>query len=449
MPIFPHYAGPPLLEQVCQVENLTLAWRRVRRNIQVARRGRSAGPDDVTLRDFEADWARQMMVLADELRTGAYRPLPPRHVQIPKASGGARAIAILAVRDRIAQRAVQQVLEPLFDPLFLDCSYGCRPLIGVPEAVARVERYAQQGLQWVVDADIASYFNTIDQRILLGILRQRVGEPRILQLIAQWLAVGVLQQDDSLPVLPAETALQRWGRALRTAAPWGNAVALPAMPAELASTDAGDPYAAAVWERPGLNMLPGSATPLSQNSIEQHLWTAMMVAQPMLNGARRLWPYIRQIGGRRIALAGAVAAGALAAGEAVRRTAGPERRGTPQGGAISPLLANVYLHPFDLALSSQGMRLVRFVDDFVVMCATQAEAERALLLVVQQLAVLRLQLNEAKTQIVNYGDGLDFLGRALVPRARGRRLEQGLETFEEAQAALRSAASKARRRPKK
>src|SRR3712207_6294347 len=129
MRLFPRYDGPPLIEQICSVENLTLAWRRVRSNIQVARRGRSAGPDAVTLRDFQADWTRQMTQLADELRCGTYRPLPPKRIAIPKSSGGERAIAILAVRDRIAQRAVQQVLEPLFDPLFLDCSYGCRPAL--------------------------------------------------------------------------------------------------------------------------------------------------------------------------------------------------------------------------------------------------------------------------------------------------------------------------------
>ena len=146
MPIFPRYDGPPLIERVVHVENLTIAWRRVRSNIQVARRGRSAGVDAMTLRDFEADWAIQMSQLADELRTGTYRPLPARQVHIPKASGGERAIAILTVRDRVAQRAVQQVLEPLFDPLFLDCSYGCRPRVGVPGAVERVDRYITQGL---------------------------------------------------------------------------------------------------------------------------------------------------------------------------------------------------------------------------------------------------------------------------------------------------------------
>lgn len=192
------------------VENLTLAWRRVRSNIQVARRGRSAGVDAVTLRDFEADWAAQMRALAEELRGGVYRPLPARQVTIPKASGGERAIAILAIRDRVAQRAVQQVLQPLFEPLFLDCSYGCRLYVGVPEAVARVARYADQGLGWAVDADIASYFDTIDHRILLGLVRQRIEEPAVLRLISQWLQAGALRGAEDAPLVPEPGGLGAW-----------------------------------------------------------------------------------------------------------------------------------------------------------------------------------------------------------------------------------------------
>src|SRR6266508_2792023 len=70
MMLFPRYDGAALIEQICGVENLTLAWRRVRSNIQIARRGRSAGPDAITVRDFEADWTRQMTHLAEELRAG-------------------------------------------------------------------------------------------------------------------------------------------------------------------------------------------------------------------------------------------------------------------------------------------------------------------------------------------------------------------------------------------
>lgn len=447
MPIFPRYDGPPLIEQVCSVGNLTMAWRRVRSNIQVARRGRNSGPDAVTLRDFEADWTRQMTLLADELRSGAYRPIPPKRVEIPKASGGARAIAILTVRDRVAQRAVQQVVEPLFDPLFLDCSYGCRPLVGVPEAVGRVSRYADQGLRWVADADIASYFDTIDQRILLAMLRQRIDEPAILQLIVQWLTVGALHADEAAPVAAAEAWPARVGQVLKRIAPWAANAPSGPPPSLGPAPDLSDPYAAAMWEQ------PGGAGPLAPygglaGGIEQHLWTAMVVAKPVLNGAKLALPYVQRIGGRRLALAGALAAGALAAGEALRRGVEATQRGTPQGGALSPLLANIYLHPFDLALTSQGLRLVRFMDDFVIMCANHEEAERALALAQAQLATLRLQLNPAKTQVASYDDGLAFLGQALAPRRAGPRLEQGLQSFEDAQAALRKAAGNVKRRVK-
>lgn len=444
MPIFPRYDGPPLLDQICRVENLTLAWRRVRSNIQVARRRSSAGSDAVTLRDFEADWAAQMTQLADELRTGAYRPLPPRTVQIPKASGGERAIAILAVRDRVAQRAVQQVLAPLFDPLFLDCSYGCRALVGVPDAVARVARYAEQGLAWAVDADLQAYFDTIDQRILLSLLRQRVDEPAVLQLIARWLQAGALQtgEADALPGegrLAGSALLDRGRSALRRIA--GSARPTPPPPPPVIDPLA-DPYAAAGWELPGPPS-PFGPLPMAGGG---RIWTALSLIQPAIEGGKRLLPHLQRLGAGRALAVGALAAGAVAAGELALRAADGLGRGTPQGGALSPLLANIYLHPFDLALTSQGLRLVRFMDDFVVMCASREEAERALQLVGRQLAALRLTLNPAKTRIVAYADGLEFLGQALAPRQSGPRLGAGLGSFEEAEQALRAASRQVRQR---
>jgi RNA-directed DNA polymerase len=434
------------MEQVCSVENLTLAWRRVRGNIQLARRGQSAGPDTVTVRDFEADWTRQMSLLAEELRSGAYRPLPARRVAIPKASGGTRAIAILAVRDRIAQRAVHQVLEPLFDPLFLDCSYGCRPRVGAAEAVARVARYAEQGLMAVVDADIACYFDSIDQRILLGLVRQRVDELALLQVIAQWLSVGTLAQTDAA----SEDA--RSGGAARTAPFARSRQALQRMldrggerdgytPVSMAET-----YGAGAWGQaaPEADMPAGMWPP--QPGLEQRVWTAIALAKPVLGGAQRALPYVRRLGKHPAVVAGAMAAGAAAAGGYLLQRHGSEGRGTPQGGALSPLLANIYLHPFDAALTSQGLRLVRFVDDFVIMCADQAEAERALQVARRQLAALRLELNPEKTRVAAYEDGLQFLGQALLPRRNGARLGQGLATFAEAEQALRATARKIRRK---
>lgn len=445
MPIFPPYSGPALLDQVVRVENLTLAWRRVRGNIHVARRKQSAGLDAVTVRDFEADWLNQMRCLAEELQTGSYRPLPARQVTIPKASGGERAIAILAIRDRVAQRAVQQVLQPLFEPLFLDCSYGCRLYVGVPEAVARVARYADQGLGWVVETDIASYFDRIDQRILLALLRQRISEPALLHLISQWLTVGSLHQDEAAPLATEAAGLaglvQRGGGALR------NLVnELPALPPTVGylPPPQDDPYAVAAWEQAEVGAW---GTPQRMGLDAGGIFAALSLVQPMIAGARRLAPHVQRIGPQRLLLGGALAAGAVAAGELAMRihAAAHAPRGTPQGGALSPLLANIYLHPFDLAMTSHGLRLVRFMDDLVIMCATREEAERALSLTRRQLATLRLDLNEAKTGIVAYADGLQFLGQALAPRPHGPKLGQGLASFEEAERALRDVSQRTTR----
>lgn len=444
MPLFPRYDGPTLIERVVDVENLTLAWRRVRSNIQVARRQHSSGVDAVTVRDFEADWVAQMSQLADELRSGTYRPLPARSVRIPKASGGERAIAILAVRDRIAQRAVQQILEPLFDPYFLDCSYGCRPYVGVPGAVERVGRYAAQGMQWVVDADIANYFDCIDHRVLLSLVRQRIAEPAILRLIWQWLAAGSLQQHESSPLIAEpQTPLAHGAAALRGLL--DKAVVMTGLgQAALTPAPMLDPYAAA-WEQPG-NASFGQPWKQSQSSMAEGLWTMLMLAQPVLQGAQRALPYVQRVGGRRLAIAGAVAAGTVAVSELVARTLADTGRGTPQGGSLSPLLANIYLHPFDVALTSQGIRLVRFVDDFVIMCPSRLEAEQALDLARRQLTILRLNLNADKTQIIDYGDGVEFLGQALAPRRSGPHLEDGVRTFQEAEKVLQQAAAKVRKR---
>lgn len=443
MPIFPKYHGPSLMEQATSYENLTQAYRRVRSNIQLHRRGRSAGVDAVTLRDFEADWSNQMAQLADELQNGVYRPLPAKRVSIPKPDGGQRSIAILAIRDRVAQRAFQQVLDPVFDPLFHDCSYGCRPYVGVPDALARVVRYADQGLTWVVDADITRYYDTIDQRILLGLLRQRIDELPVLRLIAHWLAAGALATPAAEPGARRLLMLEQGRAAAARLVEWSGQ-ALQPQPAPLPD----DPYSVAVWDtpgaRPGMGVDPW-ARPYAQPPLEQRLWSALALAQPVLAGARRALPLLRQVGGTQLLAAGAVTAGVLAAGELALRRQPGARRGTMQGGALSPLLANVYLHPFDTALTAQGLKLVRFVDDFVIMCASRQDAERALELARRQLATLHLELHPEKTGIVDYHEGLAFLGQALVPRRRGPRLTAELASFEQAEQVLRDTAARVRR----
>lgn len=420
MTLFPRYAGPPLLPQICHVENLTLAWRRVRRNIQLAQRQRSAGVDAMTIRDFEADWPRQMAQLADQLLDGSYRPLPARTAQIPKATGGQRAIAILAVRDRVAQRAVQQVLDPLFDPHLLDCAYGSRPHVGVPDALARVERYAAQGLTWVAESDIAAFFDSIDQRVLLSLVRQRVAEPQLLRLLGQWLAVGSVQQEPATHA--PQTPLSRAAAAARAL--------LDPPPAPPVATY--PPLDDLGWDAPGWD------APYAGRSanLANHLWTVAQYAPPVLAQAKRLLPHLQHVGAGKLALAGGAVAATFAAIDAGTRYLA---RGTPQGSALSPLLANIYLHPFDLALTSAGFRLVRYVDDFVVLCADEREAHDALTLARRQLQVLRLALKEEKTRIAAYDDGIAFLGTTLRSPQRGVRLEDGLTSFDEAQQRLRQA----------
>lgn len=422
--LFSLYHGAPLMDQICSVPNMTVAWQKVKSNIHVGRRGKSAGVDAITLREFEADWPNQMAILQDELMSGLYRPLPPRHVEIPKASGSMRVIAILAVRDRVAQRAVKQVLEPLFDPLLHDCSFGCRQRVGVPDALTMVTRYADRGLTWVVDADIASYFDAIDHRILMSLVRQRIDEVRVLQMITRWLEVGTLTDEDARAYVddvkeqghhrrPAHDAIE----------PTGSESDLL-----LAHGAMYDPYGITPWQQGDV----------SHGLLNNRLWSALALARPVLSGIQQALPHVqrvgKQIGVKRLAIAGAVAAsaaGVAAAGELWRRQR-EKQRGAMQGGALSPLLANIYLHPFDLAMTTRGFRMVRFMDDFVIMCATREDAEDALQLAVRQLALLRLQVNEEKTRLVSYEDGLEFLGQALVPTQQRSALTQGLTSFAEA-----------------
>lgn len=424
MRFFPRYDGPPLMGQITSVENLTLAWQRVRSNIKLALRRRSAGIDAVTLHDFETDWTRQMTTLAEELQTGAYRPLPARRVAIPKRSGGERAIAILAVRDRVAQRAVQQTLDPLFDPLLLDCAYGCRRGVGVPQAIERVQRYVDHGFTWVVDGDIRDSFDTIDQRIVLGLLRQRIDDPAVLRIIAQWLHSGTLQTAETERVGPSPSLTGRAREALQRLLDRE----------EVADVDGATIDVGMDW--PGAD---GEA----QGGWEQRIWTAVMLARPALRGAQAALPYARRIGGRRIAVAAGGAAGAVALGDVALRQWAVTGGGAPQGGALSPLLANIYLHPFDLALTTHGFRLVRFVDDFVILCSTEDEAQAALRFAERQLAQLRLSLNADKTRVLPYADGLDFLGHAFVSR------QAGAASFAEAEQRLRDAAGVVRQRWKR
>jgi len=255
------------------------AWRRVRAN-----RG-GAGVDGVDIAAFERDLEGQLGSLRQELAGGTYRPRAVRRVFVPKPKEGLRPLAIWALRDRVAQRAVYDYLEPFFEPEFLGCSHGFRPGRSVGTAVHSVLSARDAGLRWVLDTDIKDCFDSIDPGRLMREVRRRVKDRTILRLLDQWLSADIL--------------------------------------------DAGGRHTAA---------------------------------------------------------------------------------GAAQGGVLSPLLCNIYLHPFDVAMTRREVHLVRYADDLVCLCWRKREAQRACRMAQRALGALKLELHPQKTRIVHFDEGFKFLG---------------------------------------
>jgi len=272
-----------LIDKVYAPETLRIAWQ------QVASRAGGSGVDGQSIEDFARHAERHLKELEGALRTGSYRAQRVREVQIPKAAGQWRRLGIPTIKDRIVQTALKLVIEPIFEKEFLAMSYGFRPQRGCKDALREVAQALQAGHCWVVDADIAHYFDSIAHDALLQRIEQRISDGRVLGLLRQWLKSGVLE-------------------------------------------------------------LMGEWTPM---------------------------------------------------------------RGTPQGAVISPLLANVYLHEFDLQMDRYGYRMVRYADDFVILCDTQEQAQSALEHVQAWMHAHGLQLHPHKTRIGDCrvpGEGFDFLG---------------------------------------
>lgn len=249
----------------------------------------AAGVDQQTIQQFEAQQQWQINRLKEQLRSGVYQPLPARRVWIPKpGSLEKRPLGIPAVRDRVVQTALRNVLEPIFERDFASGSYGFRPGRGCREAVAQVERLLKEGYLWCVDADLKSYFDTIPHDRLMRLIEQRIVDGKVLRLIEQYLKAGVMEQMKG-------------------------------------------------WQ--------------------------------------------------------------------------PSQQGTPQGAVISPLLANLYLNPLDHSVAEKGWQMVRYADDFVVLCKTAAEAQTVLEYLRAWTAEAGLTLHPVKTRIVNaQNQGFDFLG---------------------------------------
>jgi RNA-directed DNA polymerase len=272
-----------LIDKVASESVLRAAFKRVKRN-----RG-APGVDRITVEMFEADLDVNLAKLRVGLLAGTYEPQAIRRQWIPKPGRQEkRPLGIPTVRDRVVQSALRSVLEPIYEREFAGQSYGFRPGRGCKDALRRVEELLKAGYTWVVDADLASYFDTIPRQQLRERMSGKVADSKVLDLVEAFMRQQVM-----------------------------------------------DDVAA---------------------------WT-------------------------------------------------PER-GAPQGAVISPLLSNIYLDPLDHKMAAKGYEMVRYADDFVILCRSEEAAQTALSEVEAWVAEAKLSLHRDKTRIVDatMSGGFDFLG---------------------------------------
>jgi len=175
-----------LLHQV-DVWALERAFRRRRRKA-------APGVDGVTVETYEGKLADNLRELCDRVHSGRYKPQPVRRTYIPKADGGKRPLGILVLEDKIVQGAVAEVLSAIYEADFLDCSYGFRPGRSAHQALRTIhDAIISERVNWVFEADIRKFYDSIDHEWLMRMIEHRIADPRVLRLIRQWLAVGVLE----------------------------------------------------------------------------------------------------------------------------------------------------------------------------------------------------------------------------------------------------------------
>jgi len=154
----------------------------------------SPGVDGLTWQDYGADLERKLTDLHARVQQGAYRALPSRRVFIPKPDGRQRPLAVAALEDKIVQRATAAVLNAIYEEDFLGFSYGFRPGRGAHDALdALVVGTTSTKVNFILDADIRSFFDTVDHDWLIRFLEHRIGDPRIIRLIRKWLRAGILE----------------------------------------------------------------------------------------------------------------------------------------------------------------------------------------------------------------------------------------------------------------
>jgi group II intron reverse transcriptase/maturase len=169
----------------------------LRESFERIRKGAAAGVDGVTKEEYGERLEENLRGLHERLKGRRYRHQPIRRVHIPKAPGKTRPIGVSTVEDKVVQNALQAVLAAVFEQDFLDCSYGFRRGRGAHDALRALNAAERRGkLSWVLEADIQSFFDSIDRKMLMEMLRQRIADESLMRLVGKCLHVGILDGEE-------------------------------------------------------------------------------------------------------------------------------------------------------------------------------------------------------------------------------------------------------------
>ncbi len=184
-----------LVDKVYKKKNLELAWEKVRKN-----KG-AGGVDGESIAEFADNLEENLQRLHDELRTETYAPSPVLRCLIPKAGqpGKHRPLGIPTIYDRVCQQALQNRLEPIFEPVFDDANFGYRRGRSAKDAMRKIWGEIHQGYEWIVDADLRDFFGSVEHEKLMTLVNQRVSDGRVLRLIESFLKAGCIADGKRLP----------------------------------------------------------------------------------------------------------------------------------------------------------------------------------------------------------------------------------------------------------
>lgn len=175
-----------LWEQIFSRKNLLAALKRVERN------GGAPGVDGMKTEELADHLREHWLSIRARLDAGVYQPSPVKRTTIPKDGGGKRQLGIPTVQDRFIQQAMSQILSDVFEPTFSDHSYGFRPNRSAHQAVQAARSYIDEGYTWVVDIDLAQFFDTVHHDRLMERVKQTVTDRRVLRLVNAYLKAGVM-----------------------------------------------------------------------------------------------------------------------------------------------------------------------------------------------------------------------------------------------------------------